>query len=40
MNGEGGIPVLTMTDKARDKIKVLMTEHPDKYLRVVFEGFG
>ncbi len=29
-----------MTDKARDKFKELLTEHPDKHLRVVFEGFG
>lgn len=32
--------MLTMTDNARDKFKELMAEHPDKYLRVVFEGFG
>ena len=32
--------MLTITDTARDKFKEIMKEHPDKYLRVVFEGFG
>jgi len=32
--------MLKITDLARDKIKELMQEHPDRYLRVVFEGFG
>ncbi len=32
--------MLKITDGARDKIKELMQEHPDKHLRVVFEGFG
>jgi len=32
--------MLKITDIARDKIKELMQEHPDKHLRIVFEGFG
>ena len=32
--------MLNITDGARDKIKELMQEHPGKYLRVIFEGFG
>ncbi len=32
--------MLTITDTAREKFKELMTEHPGKFLRVVFEGFG
>ena len=32
--------MLTMTDSARDKFKELKLEHPEKHLRVVFEGFG
>jgi len=32
--------LLKITDIARDKIKELMKEHPEKHLRIVFEGFG
>lgn len=32
--------MLTMTDKARDKFKELLADHPGKHLRVIFEGFG
>lgn len=32
--------MLKITDIARDKIKELMQEHPDKCLRIIFEGFG
>lgn len=32
--------MLTMTDEARDKFKEFMKQHEDKYLRVIFEGFG
>jgi len=32
--------MLTVTDLARDKFYDVLKEHPDKALRVVFEGFG
>jgi hypothetical protein len=32
--------MLKITNVARDKIKELMQEHPEKYLRIIFEGFG
>ena len=32
--------MITVTDTARDKLKELMLEHPEKYLRVVFQGYG
>ena len=32
--------MIKVTDTARDKFKELMQEHPGKFLRVVFEGFG
>ena len=32
--------MIKVTDTARDKFKELMKEHPGKFLRVVFEGFG
>jgi hypothetical protein len=32
--------LLKITDVARDKIKELMQQHPEKHLRIVFEGFG
>ncbi len=32
--------MITVTDAAKEKLKELMLEHNDKYLRVVFQGFG
>lgn len=32
--------MLNITDAARDKLKLVMAEHPGKCLRIVSEGFG
>jgi len=37
---EGGIPMVIITDSAREQFKQIMQQNPDKCLRVIFEGFG
>lgn len=32
--------MLIITDSAREQFREIMQQNPDKYLRVVFEGFG
>ena len=32
--------MLKITDAARDYIKPLMADEPDKHLRVMFQGYG
>jgi len=32
--------MLTITDSAREQFKQIMQQHPEKCLRLVFEGFG
>ena len=32
--------MIEITDIARDKLKELLAENTDKYLRIVFQGFG
>ena len=31
---------MKITDLAKEKLQVLLQEHPGKFLRIVFEGFG
>jgi len=31
---------MTITDPARDRLKTLLTEHPDARLRVLVAGYG